>query len=129
MDGSVRAYGVYHPCHKLAAEIALCSDDLEAAVSEATSGLNQSETCGYGRFAIDFLIQLARIHLKIPDPGAALAHARRALDWSSKTEVSYAWGIADAAELCGKCHRELGEHELAERRFAEAEKARAPLHL
>ena len=93
------------------------------------TGLSQAETCGYGKFAIDLLIQLAKIYLAIPDPGTALVHARRALDWSSKPEVMYAWGIADAAELCGKCHKELGEDELAERRFEEAKIARAPLHL
>lgn len=115
--------------HILAAEIAICSGDLDAAIAEATTGLNQAETCGYGKFAIDLLIQLARIHLAIPDPGTALTYARRALDWSSREEVRYAWGIADAAELCGKCHEELGEYDLAKRRFAEAEVAREPLHL
>jgi tetratricopeptide (TPR) repeat protein len=115
--------------HRLAAEIALYSGDLDAAITEATTGLNQAETCGYGKFAIDLLIQLSRIHLAIPDPGKALTYSRKALDWSSKPEVSYAWGIADAAELCGKCHKELGEHELAARYFKQAEVARAPLHL
>ena len=113
--------------HKLAAEIALCIGDLDAAIAEATSGLNQAEACGFGRFAIEFLLQLARIQLAMPDPGAALVYARRALDWSSQVEVRYAWGIAEAAELCGSCHRALGEHELAERHFGEAKVLRANL--
>lgn len=115
--------------HHLAAEIALCSGDMQAGLGEATTGLNQAESCGYGRFAIELLLQLARIHLAIPDPAAALTYARRALDWSSRAEVRYAWGIAAAAELCGSCHRELGEYELAARHFEEAEGLRATLRL
>ena len=72
---------------------------------------------------------MARIHLTIPDPGAALTYARRALDWSSSPEIMYVWGIADAAELCGKCHKELGEPELAAMRIEEARIARETLHL
>ena len=87
--------------HILAAEIAICSGDLDGAVLEATTGLNQAETCGFGQFAIDLLIQLARIHLAIPDPGTALAHARRALDWSSKPDVSYAWALQTLLSCVG----------------------------
>lgn len=115
--------------HQLAAEIALCSGDVEAALAEATTGLHQAESCGYGRFAIELLLQLARVQLLIPDPATALPYARRALEWSSRAEVHYAWGIAAAAELCGSCHRELGEHELAARHFEEAEGLRATLRL
>ena len=115
--------------HQLAAQIALCTGDVEAALTEATTGLHQAESCGYGQFAIEFLLQLARTQLVIPDPAAALAYARRALEWSSRAEVRYAWGIAAAAELCGSCHRELGEQELAARHFEEAEVLRVSLRL
>ncbi len=115
--------------YQLAAEIAICTGDVEAALAEATTGLHQAESCGYGQFAIEFLLQLARIQLAIPDPAMALTYARKALEWSSRAEVRYAWGIAGAAELCGSCHRELGEQELAVRHFEEAEGLRASLRL
>ena len=110
--------------HILAAEIAYCAGDFPSALSEATTGLNHAEGCGYGRFAIDLLLQLAKIHLAIPDPRMALGNARKALDRSQDPECGYAWGEADALHLCGICHKELNEPELAKKRLKAAYKVR-----
>ncbi len=106
--------------HILAAEIAYCSKDFPAAISEATTGLNLAEGCGYGWFTIELLLQLAQIHLSIPEPRAALRNARKALDRSQHFECRYAWGEANALHLCGVCHMDLGEPELAKKRLEDA---------
>ena len=111
--------------HSLAAEIAYCSGDFSAALSEANTGLNQAEGCGYGVFAIEILLQLAKIHLATLEPRAALCHARKALDLAQQPECSYAWGEANALHLCGLCHKELGEPELARKRLESALKVRS----
>ncbi|MFC2145882.1 DUF4062 domain-containing protein [Acidobacteriota bacterium] len=110
--------------HILAAEIAYWSGDFAAAISEATTGLNQAEGCGFGKFAIDLLLQLAKIHLAIPEPRAALRYARQALDRSEHPDCCYAWGEANALHLCGICHKELKEPELARKRLEAALKVR-----
>jgi tetratricopeptide (TPR) repeat protein len=110
--------------HMLAAEIAYCSGDFPAALSEATTGLNQAEGCGFGRFAIDLLLQLAKIHLAIPDVRSALRYARQALDRSEHPDCCCAWGEANALHLCGICHKELKEPELARKRLDAALKIR-----
>ncbi|UCH93963.1 MAG: DUF4062 domain-containing protein, partial [Candidatus Aminicenantes bacterium] len=110
--------------HILAAEIAHCSGDFAAALSEATAGLNQAEGCGFGWLAIELLLQLAKIHLAIPDARAALRYARQALDRSEHPDCCYAWGEANALHLCGICHKELKEPELARKRLKAALKVR-----
>ncbi len=110
--------------HILAAEIAYCSGDFPAALSEAATGLNQAEGCGFGWFAIDLLLQLAKIHLAIPDARAALRYARQALDRSGNPDCCCAWGEANALHLCGICHKELKEPELARKRLDAALKIR-----
>lgn len=106
--------------HTLAAEIAHCSGDYPGALSEANTGLNLAEDCGFGALAIELLLQLSRIHYAIPDPRAALRNVRKALDRSQHPECRYAWGEADALHLCGLCHRELKEPELARKRLEAA---------
>ena len=106
--------------HILATEIAYCSGDLPAAIAEAATGLNHAESCGYGQFAIDLLLQLAKTHLAIPDPRTALGNARKALDRSQHPDCQYAWGEANSLHLCGICHKELGEPELAKKRLEAA---------
>jgi tetratricopeptide (TPR) repeat protein len=110
--------------HILAAEIAYCSGDWAGALAEVATGLNQAEGCGYGKFAIELLLQLAKIHLAIPEPQAALRKARNALDRSQHPDCRYAWGEANALHLCGICHKELGEPELARKRFKASLKVR-----
>jgi len=114
--------------HILAAEIAYCSGDFAAALAEATTGLNQAEGCGYGQKAIELLLQLAKIHLAIPEPQTALRYARQALDRSEHPDCCYAWGEANALHLCGICHKELKEPELARKRLKAAFKVRKRIH-
>ena len=110
--------------HILAAEISYCSGDFPKALTEVTTGLNQAEGCGFGKFAIDLLLQLAKLHLAIPDARAALRNARQALDRSEHPDCGYAWGEANALHLCGICHKELKEPELARKRLEAALKIR-----
>ncbi len=110
--------------HILAVEIAYCCGDYPAALSEATTGLNQAEGSGYGKFAIDLLILLAKTHLAIPDARAALSNARKALDRSQHKDCRYAWGEADALHLAGIAHKMLKEPQLAKKRFNAAQKIR-----
>jgi len=110
--------------HILAAEIAYCADDLPGALAEATAGLNYAEGCGYGQFAIDLLLLLAKIHYSVPDSRKALQNARKALDRSTHPECQYAWGEANALHICGICHKELGEPELAVKRLEAAYEVR-----
>ena len=110
--------------HILAAEIAYCSGDYPGAISEVTTGLNHAESCGYGKFTIDLLLLLAKINLAIPDFRTALSNARKALDRSEHKDCRYAWGQANALHLCGVCHRELNEPELAKKRLEAALKIR-----
>lgn len=106
--------------HILAAEIAYCSSDFAASISEATKGLNLAVGCGFGRFAIDLLNILAKINLAIPDARTALRNARKALDHSQHSDCLYAWGEADALHLCGIAHTMLKEPQLAKKRFKAA---------
>jgi tetratricopeptide (TPR) repeat protein len=103
--------------HLIAGEIARYSDDLQGAITEATTGLNLADGCGFGLLAIRLLVVLARSHLAVPDHRAALRYAREALDRSQHADCRYAWGEADALHLCGLAHRGLGEIELATRRL------------
>ncbi|NQZ05720.1 MAG: DUF4062 domain-containing protein [Algicola sp.] len=106
--------------HILAAAISYCAGNLADALLEATTGLNHAEGCGYGQFAIDLLLQLAKINLAIPEPRKALCYARKALDRSEHPKCQYAWGIANGLHLCGICHKALGERDLAKKRFEAA---------
>lgn len=113
MEGIIKA-------HILAAEIAYCTGDFHTALDEATLGLNHAEGCGFGQFAIDLHLQLAKIYLAIPEPRTALQHAREALDRSQHPECQYAWGEANGLHLCGLAHSQLGEPELAKKRLIAA---------
>ncbi len=104
----------------LASEIAYCSADYTTAIVEAMTGSNHAENCGYGKYAIELLLQLSKIHSAIPDHKAALSFARQALDRSALPECGNAWGQADGGHLCGVCHLALGEYELARQRFSAA---------
>jgi tetratricopeptide (TPR) repeat protein len=106
--------------HILAAGISYCAGNLSDALTEASTGLNHAEGCGYGQFSIDLLLQLAKINLAIPDPRKALGYARKALDRSEHVDCQYARGIANGLHLCGICHKALGERELAKKRFEAA---------
>lgn len=108
----------------LAAKIAYHSKDYPTAIAEATAGLNQADSCGFGKLAIDLLLQLSKIHLAIPDYKKALAYARDAYDRSAKPECSNAWGEANGAHLRGVCHKAMGEYELARKCFDIALKLR-----
>lgn len=106
--------------HWIAADLARRRGDLAGARDEALTGLNHAEACGYGLLRIELLVLLSRIHLAWPDARAALQHARHALDLGTAPDCGYAWGEADAAQLCGEAHLALGETEQARRRFEEA---------
>lgn len=106
--------------HHAAAEIARVTGDYGGALGEAEAGLRLAERCGFGGFAINFGISLARTHLHRADPRRALRHARAALDASTHEECQYAWGEANAAHLCALAHRALDEPELVERRARQA---------
>jgi tetratricopeptide (TPR) repeat protein len=106
--------------HILALEIAYCSKDYPIALSEAKTGLNHAEGCGYGKFTIDILLLLSKINCAIPDYSAALGFARKALDKSQHPDCGYAWGEANGLYLCGLCHKNLGEPELAKMRLEAA---------
>jgi tetratricopeptide (TPR) repeat protein len=101
----------------LASNIAFVSGDYPTALSEAQSGLNQAESCGYNQYVIDISLLLAKIHLAIPDHTTALGHARKAFERSAHPDCQYAWGEADGLHLSGVCHLGLGEYELANQRF------------
>lgn len=101
----------------LAAEIAYCSQDYPAALAEATAGLNQADSCGYGKHAIDLLLLLSKIYIAVPEYTTALSYARQAMDRSLAPECGYAWGQANGAHFCGICHKALGEYELARQRL------------
>ena len=106
--------------HHLASEIARDSGDVKSALDEAETGLTLAEGCGFGILAIKLLLSLSRGFLDAPDHRAALGKARDALERSRHKDCRYAWGEADAAHLCGRAHRRLGERDLAKRRFTEA---------
>jgi tetratricopeptide (TPR) repeat protein len=106
--------------HWIAADLARRRGDLQGARDEALTGLNHAEACGYGLRRIELLVLLARIHLPWPDAHVALQRARDALDLATAPECGYAWGEADAAQLCGEAHLALGEPEQARRRFEQA---------
>ncbi|MCF6132543.1 DUF4062 domain-containing protein [Flavobacterium wongokense] len=107
--------------YMLSSEIAYCSGNLPAALSEATTALNHAENCGYGKIIIDTQLLLAKIYLTIPDYNSALAMARSAYEKSAHDDCQYAWGIANGLHLCGVCHIGLGNQEdLARMRLEKA---------
>lgn len=106
--------------HWIAADLARRRGDLQGARDEALTGLNHAAACGYGLLRIELLVVLSRIYLAWPDARIALQRARHALDLATAPECAYAWGEADAAQLCGEAHLALGEPEQARRRFEQA---------
>jgi hypothetical protein len=114
-------------CYHLAAEIARTERAYDLARGEAEAGIHLADTCGFGHYAIELRLALARAHLDAGDPTAALQRAREALDRSVHPECQYAWGEADGLHLCGAAHARLGEVELARQRLTAALAKREPL--
>ena len=110
--------------HSLAARQALAQADLGRARAEAEDGLRQARLCGYRLKEIELLVTLSAIHLAWPDPAAALAAARQALDIATAPDCGYAWGEADAAHAWGLAFVALGQPEPARRAFTQALAAR-----
>ena len=106
--------------HLLSARHALAQPDLVTALAEAEDGLRQARLCGYRLKEIELLITQSAVHLAWPDPQAALAAARQALDLATAPECGYAWGEADAAHAWGQAFVALGQPEPARRAFAQA---------
>jgi hypothetical protein len=132
--GSAREFGsrsghveVQLRCYHLAAEIARTEQAFALARSEAEAGIHLADTCGFGHYAIELRLALARVRLDANDAMAALQRAREALDRSVHPECQYAWGEADALDLCGRAHARLGEAELARQRLTAAVAARERL--
>ena len=107
-------------CYHLAAEIARAERAYDLARSEAEAGIHLADTCGFGHYAIELRLALARAQLDAGEPKAALVPAREALDRSVHPECQYAWGEADALRLCGVAHARLGELDLARTRLTAA---------
>ena len=106
--------------HLLSARHALAQPDPVTALAEAEDGLRQARLCGYRLKEIELLITQSAIHLAWPDPQAALAAARQALNLATAPECGYAWGEADAAHAWGQAFVALGQPEPARRAFAQA---------
>ncbi len=107
-------------CYHLAAEIARAERAHDPARSEAEAGIHLADTCGFGHYAIELRLALARVHLDAAAPKAALQRAREALERSAHPECQYAWGEADGLHPCGVAHARLGEVELARQRLTAA---------
>ncbi len=106
--------------HLVAAEHALRDGDPTLARDEAALGLNHAAAAGYGLLHVDALVLLARAALALPDPAAAIAHVRDALDRASHPECAYAWGEADAAQVWGEAYLANNEPTLARRALERA---------
>jgi len=98
----------------------LDNNSLPTAMAEAEAGLLLADGCGFGQYAIELRLSLARIHLDADDARAALRRAREALDRATAPECHYVWGEADALDLAGRAHARLGEIELARQRLTAA---------
>jgi hypothetical protein len=107
-------------CYHLAAEIARAERVFDLARSEAEAGIHLADTCGFGHYAIELRLALARALLDAGEPRAALQRAREALDRSTHPDCQYAWGEADGLHLSGLAHARLGEPDLARQRLAAA---------
>jgi hypothetical protein len=114
-------------CYHLAAELARTEGALEVSCREAEVGLHHADTCGFGHYGIELRLALARAQLAGGESQCALQRAREALDRSVHPECQYAWGEADALDLCGRAHARLGEPELARQRLTAAVAARERL--
>jgi hypothetical protein len=93
---------------------------LQAAVSEAETGLLHAVSCGYRLLHIELLVVLARIYLAWPDPMKAAQAAREALVLSVDADCRYAWGEADAAQVWGEACFANGERGAAHYAFERA---------
>jgi tetratricopeptide (TPR) repeat protein len=114
-------------CYHLASEIARAERAPDVARNEAEAGIHLADTCGFGHYAIELRLALARALLDAGAPKAALQRAREALDRSVHPDCRYAWGEADALHLCGVAHARLGEVELARQRLSAATAKREQL--
>ena len=106
--------------HLLSARYFLASWDLQAAVSEAETGLLHAVSCGYQLLRIELLVVMAQVHLAWPDPPKAIQAAREALDLATHPDCQYAWGEADAAQVWGEAYFANHEPALAQRAFTQA---------
>jgi len=113
--------------YQLAADLARHLGDLPTVAAEAEAGVLLAGGCGFGLYAIDLRLALARVHLEAGDARDALRLAREALDRAAAPECRYAWGEADALDLAGRTHARLGEPELAQQRLTAAVAARERL--
>src|SRR5262249_17044220 len=106
--------------HLLSARYLLVSDDPQAALGEAETGLLHAVWWGYRLLGIDLLGELARIRLAWPAPPKAIQAAREALDLATAPDCQYAWGEADAAQVWGEAYFANHEPALAQRAFTQA---------
>ena len=106
--------------HLLSARYFLATWDLQAAVSEAETGLLHAVSCGYQLLRIELLVVLAQVHLAWPDPSKAIQAAGEALDLATHPGCQYAWGEADAAQVWGEAYFANHERSLAQRAFTQA---------
>lgn len=96
----------------------------DLAHAEASEGLLLADTHGFGLYAIDLLLSLARIEIYVKNSIEAIGHAKLALARSTDPECGYAWGEADALHLLGLAHHALGERDTARDRFQQAAEIR-----
>lgn len=100
-------------CHVAAAVIARHRGRLGQAASEAESGIQLADSCGFARWSIDIRLELAQVHLAACNLREAVTAAEEALIRSEHTDCRYAWGIADALHLLGVAQARLGAREKA----------------
>ena len=89
--------------------------------SSSSSFLHEKQRGGCGRLSkTSSVVVLPRIRLAWPDPPKAIQVAREALDLAMHPDRQYAWGEADAAQVCGEAYFANHEPALAHRAFTQA---------
>jgi hypothetical protein len=92
--------------HRLASVIARTVRNFALAESEALEGIRLAELCGFGWWALDIHIELAKLHVA-DDPKSAIEPAEWVLSHSQEADCQYAWGIADSLHLLGVAHTRI----------------------
>ncbi|HEX6908786.1 MAG TPA: hypothetical protein VF142_00245, partial [Longimicrobium sp.] len=104
----------------LSAELERRAGRLEAARGKVQAGLMLADPTGFGRYAIELRLALARVELDAGTPAGALRHARDALQRATAPECGFAWAEADALDLAARARLRLGEVDAARRHLSAA---------
>jgi tetratricopeptide (TPR) repeat protein len=97
-------------CHSLSAEIERFGGNAALAVTEAETGVQLADTCGFTRWSIECRLELAKSLIILTNFSEAVRCSATAFELSSNSDTRDIWSQAEAAELLRDGYLGIGDH-------------------